>query len=66
LLRIFRDLKRREILLSPDQERQRRHDLVLEGSGEAEIKNAGSISHWCPRTGMNRSHVAEVLHKKKA
>lgn len=32
---------------------------------EAEIQNAGSISRWCRRTGINRSYLSQVLHKKK-
>jgi len=31
----------------------------------AEIENAGSISRWCRRTGINRSYISRVLHKKK-
>lgn len=32
---------------------------------QAEIENAGSISRWCRRTGINRSHLSQVLHRKK-
>jgi hypothetical protein len=32
---------------------------------QAEIENAGSISRWCRRTGINRSYLSQVLHKRK-
>ena len=30
-----------------------------------EIEKAGSISAWCQQVGLDRSHVSQVLHKRK-
>jgi hypothetical protein len=30
-----------------------------------EIEKAGSISAWCQQVGLDRSHISQVLHKRK-